>query len=59
MAFEWRCRQAWRVECAGGAEPMDAQVAATYGDRYNTRHFTGLFAAMARDVLRHDPDVLE
>lgn len=59
MAFEWRCRQAWRVETAGGAEPMDEQVAATYGDRYNTRHFTGLFAAMARDVLRHDPSVLE
>jgi ribulose-5-phosphate 4-epimerase/fuculose-1-phosphate aldolase len=59
MSFEWRCRQAYRVGCAGGATPMDPDVAARHGERYNHRSFTGLFAAMARDVLRDDPDVLE
>jgi L-fuculose-phosphate aldolase len=59
MSFEWRCRQAWRVAAAGGATPMDAEVAAAYGDRYNHRSFIGLFSAMARDILHRDPDVLE
>jgi L-fuculose-phosphate aldolase len=58
IAFEWRCRQAWHVEAAGGGKPMDPGAAATYGDFFNGHNFTGLFPAMCRMEIARDPSVL-
>jgi L-fuculose-phosphate aldolase len=58
-AFEWRCRQAWRVAAAGGGRPMNAEAARSYGDFFNRHPFTGLFPAMARRQLRQDPTILD
>jgi L-fuculose-phosphate aldolase len=57
--FEWRCRQAYRIEAVGGAEPMDPDVAWRYGELFKGNDFTGMFEAMARIELRHDPAILE
>lgn len=59
MAFEWRCRQAWHVEAAGGGRAMLAEVAAAYGGFFNQHNYIGLFPAMARRELRRDPTVLQ
>lgn len=59
MAFEWRCRQAWHVEAAGGGRPMLPEVAAAYGGFFNQHNYIGLFPAMARRELRRDPTVLQ
>lgn len=58
-AFEWRCRQAWRVAAAGGGRPMRTDVAAGFGAFFNQYDFPGLFEAMARRELRHDASVLD
>jgi L-fuculose-phosphate aldolase len=57
--FEWRCRQAYHIEALGGAKPMDPKVAWRYGELFRGNDFTGLFEAMARIELRHDPSILE
>jgi L-fuculose-phosphate aldolase len=59
MAFEWRCRQAWHVAAAGGGRPMRPEVAAQFGELFNTYDFIGLYEAMARRELRADPTLLE
>jgi L-fuculose-phosphate aldolase len=59
IAFEWRCRQAWRVAAAGGGRPMNAEAAQNYGDFFNRHQFIGLFEAMARRQLRLDPTILD
>jgi hypothetical protein len=59
IAFEWRCRQAWRVAAAGGGRPMNAEAAQNYGDFFNHHQFIGLFEAMARRQLRLDPTILD
>jgi ribulose-5-phosphate 4-epimerase/fuculose-1-phosphate aldolase len=59
IAFEWRCRQAWRVAAAGGGRPMNAEAAQNYGDFFNRYQFIGLFEAMARRQLRLDPTILD
>jgi ribulose-5-phosphate 4-epimerase/fuculose-1-phosphate aldolase len=59
ISFEWRCRQAWRIAAAGGGVPMNPLAARNYGDFFNTHQFTGLFPAMARRTLRHDPTILD
>ncbi len=58
-AFEWRCRQAWRVAAAGGGRPMRSDVAASFGAFFNRHDFPGLFEAMARRELRRDASVLD
>jgi ribulose-5-phosphate 4-epimerase/fuculose-1-phosphate aldolase len=58
-SFEWRSRQAWHVEAAGGGKPMNPEAAAAYGSFFNDHNFTGLFEAMCRAQLRRDPSVLE
>jgi ribulose-5-phosphate 4-epimerase/fuculose-1-phosphate aldolase len=58
MSFEWRCRQAWHVEAAGGGKPMLPEVAASYGSFFNNHTYLGLFPAMARREIRKDPSVL-
>lgn len=58
-SFEWRCRQAWHVVAAGGAQPMDPDVAFRYGELFRGNNFPGMFEAMARIELRADPSVLD
>jgi ribulose-5-phosphate 4-epimerase/fuculose-1-phosphate aldolase len=59
MAFEWRCRQAWHVQAAGGGVPMPAEVAARFGEFFNSHTYVGLFPAMVRRELRRDPGFLQ
>lgn len=56
--LEWRCRQAWHVEAAGGGRPLRDDVVATFGGYFTDHAFPGLFEAMARRELRTDPSVL-
>ena len=57
--LEWRCRQAYRILNAGGATPMDPEVAWRYGELFRGNDFPGLFEAMARRELREEPLILE
>jgi ribulose-5-phosphate 4-epimerase/fuculose-1-phosphate aldolase len=59
ITLEWRCRQAWHVEAAGGGVPIDAGRAQEFGERVESRGFTGLLEAMMRRELRLDPSVLD
>ncbi|MEM1113608.1 MAG: class II aldolase/adducin family protein [Pseudomonadota bacterium] len=58
ITLEWRCKRAWEVELAGGAEPLSdeqvEQIAIT-----DPNGFPFLWEAMARRELRRDPGVLE
>lgn len=58
VSFEWRCRQAWHIEAAGGGIPMNPEAAASYGSYFRTHNFTGLFPAACRSVIDADPRVL-
>jgi L-fuculose-phosphate aldolase len=57
--LEWRCRQAYRVLTAGGAVPMERDVAWRYGELFRGNDFPGMFEAMARMELRQDPLILD
>jgi ribulose-5-phosphate 4-epimerase/fuculose-1-phosphate aldolase len=59
VTLEFRCRQAWHVEAAGGAPPMRPEVAAELGARFDAIGFPGLLEAMLRRELRHDPCILD
>ena len=59
ITLEWRSRQAWHVEAAGGGVPIDAATADAFGARVDTKGFTGLLEAMMRRELRRDPTVLD
>ncbi|MGE2817970.1 class II aldolase/adducin family protein [Mycobacterium heidelbergense] len=58
MSFEWRARQAWRIEALGGGQAVRPDVVHALGDSFNTNTFPGLFPAMARREIRRDPSVL-
>jgi ribulose-5-phosphate 4-epimerase/fuculose-1-phosphate aldolase len=63
MSLEWRSRFAWQVEALGGADPIDPEVAASVVSNLESDQLAefrgGLFAAMARAVVRSNPAVLE
>lgn len=59
ITLEWRCRQAWHVEAAGGGVPMRPETVATMGHGADAYGFPGLWEAMARRELRMDPGLLD
>ncbi len=58
VTLEWRCRQAWHVEAAGGGSPIKPDVHERFGSMFDRYSFPGLFEAMARRELRDDPAVI-
>jgi ribulose-5-phosphate 4-epimerase/fuculose-1-phosphate aldolase len=58
ITLEWRCRQAWHIEAAGGAAPLDPEVHRRFATSFDYIPFPGLFEAMVRRELRADPGVL-
>jgi L-fuculose-phosphate aldolase len=56
--IEWRSRQAWHVEAVGGGRPLPPDVQENLGRIFDQVNFPGLFEAMARRELRHDPSTL-
>jgi ribulose-5-phosphate 4-epimerase/fuculose-1-phosphate aldolase len=58
MSLEWRCRQAWRVEAAGGGRPMPPEASQALAAGIDRRGYPGLFEAMARREIQADPTVL-
>ena len=58
MSLEWRCRMAWMVEAAGGAEPMPAEASQRLARGIDRRGYPGLWEAMARREVQLDPSVL-
>jgi len=58
VTMEWRCKRAYEVKLAGGAEPLanDVVERLTVAD---TNGFPFLWEAMARRELRQDPSILE
>jgi L-ribulose-5-phosphate 4-epimerase len=58
VALEWRCRNAWYVEAAGGASGIPAQVAARM-EQSNGTGFVGYWPAAVRRELRADPALAE
>lgn len=58
MSLEWRCRQAWRVEAAGGGSEMPSEASQALAAGIDRRGYPGLFEAMARKEIQDDPSVL-
>src|SRR3954470_20202983 len=59
MSLEWRCRMAWHVAAAGGAEPMPAEASQRLARGIDRRGYPGLVEAMARQEIQLDPRVLD
>ena len=59
IALEWRCRNAWHVETLGGGVTVRPEVGRRFSDGLAIAGFPGLWEAMVRRELRHDPAVLE
>jgi len=59
IVLEWRCRQAWHVEAAGGGVPLDPGVHRRFSAPFDHVSFPGLWEAMCRRELRLDPTVLD
>ena len=59
VTLEWRCRQAWHVEAIGGGKPLPPEVHERFGRIFDTVNFPGLWEAMVRRELRHDPTILD
>ena len=58
ITLEWRSRMAWRVQALGGGQPLPAEVAVATGQRTDQNGFPFLWEAMAREVIRREPEVL-
>ena len=58
MSLEWRCRQAWHVEAAGGSTPMPPEASQALAAGIDRRGYPGLFQAMARLEIQSDASVL-
>jgi len=58
ITLEWRCKRAYEIKLAGGAEPLANEVVErlTVSD---TNGFPFCWEAMARRELRQDPTILE
>jgi ribulose-5-phosphate 4-epimerase/fuculose-1-phosphate aldolase len=59
MSLEWRCRMAYLVETAGGAEPMPPDASQRLARGIDRRGYPGLWEAMARREIQLDPRVLQ
>lgn len=59
VTLEWRCRNAWRVEAAGGGVPLRPDQYEELSKVFDYVPFPGMWEAMARRELRRDPSVLE
>lgn len=59
MVLEWRCRQAWHVEAAGGGVALEGPEIDQFARIFDYVPFPHLFEAMARRELRADPSVLD
>ena len=59
IVLEWRCRQAWHVEAVGGGVPVDPEVNRRFSAPFDHVSFPGLWEAMCRRELRHDPTILD
>ena len=57
--LEWRCRRAWEVQAIGGGHPLPETFVEEFGGIFDHLAFPGLFEAMARRELRHDPTILD
>lgn len=58
--LEWRCRNAWRTEALGGGVPLRPEVAEPFGKLFDTPvAFPGLWEAVVRRELRHDPTLVD
>ena len=57
--LEWRCRQAWHVEVLGGGVPIRPELHQKHGTRFDVLPSPGMFEAVARRELRHDPTVCD
>ncbi|MEM8500079.1 MAG: class II aldolase/adducin family protein [Pseudomonadota bacterium] len=58
ITLEWRCRRAYEIELAGGAEPLPAALIPETA-RADDNGFPFLWEAMARREIRKDPAVLQ
>ena len=58
ITLEWRCRQAWHIEAAGGGVPLPDEEVAKIGWA-DENGFPFLWEAMVRRELRADPSVLQ
>jgi ribulose-5-phosphate 4-epimerase/fuculose-1-phosphate aldolase len=56
--LEWRARRAYEVEMLGGGIPVDAEVAATFGARFDRLGAPLWWETARRAQLRRDPGVL-
>ncbi|MFZ4519762.1 MAG: class II aldolase/adducin family protein [Microthrixaceae bacterium] len=59
VVLEWRCRQAWHVEALGGGVPVDPEVFRRFAAPFDHVSFPGLWEAMCRRELRHDPSITD
>lgn len=59
ITLEWRARQAWYAQAAGGGVPMPSAVADATGAMIDTHGFPFLWEAMARREIRRDASVLQ
>jgi L-ribulose-5-phosphate 4-epimerase len=58
VALEHRCKMAWRVEALGGGNSLPEGIRTRFG-RSDGESFIGFWEAMARRVLRAEPELLE
>jgi L-fuculose-phosphate aldolase len=59
VTLEWRCKQAWHIEAAGGGVAMDKTEAQKLGSMIDGNGFPFLWEAMVRRELRSDPTLIE
>jgi ribulose-5-phosphate 4-epimerase/fuculose-1-phosphate aldolase len=58
FTLEWRCRRAWEVVVAGGAAPVDAELAKRFGRKFEVNAVLRWWESAVRGVLRRDSSVL-
>ncbi|TDG11267.1 class II aldolase/adducin family protein [Seongchinamella unica] len=58
ITLEWRCKRAYEVELAGGAEPLSTEQIEKVGIT-DANGFPFCWEAMARRELRLDPSIME
>ena len=59
VTLEWRCKQAWMVEAAGGGVPMPEEEADHLGGLIDNFGLPFMWEAMIRRVIRQSPEVLD
>ena len=59
VTLEWRCRQAWMVEAAGGGVPLPEEEVDQLGGLIDEFGLPFMWEAMVRRIIRRYPQVLE